>query len=112
MGEESARRQPAKELKVSELSPEEGLVALLGTLKEVKAGEAILEDESGSVKLSFPEGLADNLKEGSLVRVIGRRILNDNETRFNVEAVHDMAGLDLALYQKVKALEQRFGVKR
>jgi hypothetical protein len=112
MGEEIVRRQPARELKVSELSQEDGLAALTGRLKELKEKEAVLEDESGQVKLSFPEEKAENLKEGGLVRVIGRRLLNDNETRFNVEAVHDMAGLDLALYQKVKALEQKFGVKK
>lgn len=112
MGEESQRREPASELNVSELSQEEGLAALLGRLKNLKPGEAILEDETGAVKLVLPEGQAGNLKEGALARVIGRRILNDNETRFSVEAVHDMAGLDLSLYQKVKSLEKKFGVKR
>lgn len=112
MAEEISRRRPAKELKISELSAEEGPAALLGRINGVKDGEAVLEDESGKVKLSFGEGASpENLKEGALVRAIGRRILNDNETRFNVEALHEMAGLDLDLYQKVKALERRFGVK-
>ena len=114
MASESFRRQPALEVKVSEIRGQDQPLALLGQVKAVKPEEmqAVLSDESGEVKLSFEEAIRlDKLKEGELVRVIGKPFLKDDETRINVEAIHGMAGLDLELYRRVKELEEEFGVR-
>jgi hypothetical protein len=113
MGEDF-RRRPALELNVSEVKGQDRPLALLGELSALnpKAKTGFLKDESGQIELVFEEERQlDGFEERELVRVFGKPFLNDNETKFNVELIHSMAGLDLGLFRQVKDLEQRFGVR-
>ena len=104
-----ARRPPSRDGYVEEILENGGRYALEGTVVsfDPKTGEGLLDDGTGVIRMVLENYLfAEDLKEGSVVRVIGRAYLSEEGKIIRVEAVNRL-NVPLDLYRKVKELERR-----
>ena len=104
-----ARRLPARERRVDEITAQDYRVRVTGTIVDVdeKGETGLLDDGTGRALLLFADQEQLNkAAEVKLVRVIGRAS-GDNEVRIEVEIIQDMSGLDLELYKRLRYLEEK-----
>ena len=102
-------RKPARERKISEITPEDLFVRILGTVAEKRETELVLQDEDGSRITVFADDpeLFSEIGEGSLVRVFGTPLVHGERREIRAEIVQRMDGLDLRLYREaVKEMEK------
>lgn len=106
---EKKKRLPGRERQIAQITGEEYRVRVLGTVVDVDEGNssALLDDGTGRATLLFadPEQF-EELKEGKLVRVIGKA-RKEAEVEIEVEIVQDMGKLDLGLYEQVRYIEDK-----
>ena len=100
----------AKELTFKEITGKEERVAVVGTLLSVNKAEMSgrLSDESLECGLVFTEGeQLLGLKEGTIVRVLGKPSKKERILSIEVEILQELKGFDSNLYTKVKELEKK-----
>ncbi|MGB9675260.1 MAG: hypothetical protein ACP5IJ_01655 [Candidatus Nanoarchaeia archaeon] len=98
------RRAPAIPVLIKNLTSEMGRVAVLGTIvgKNTEIGSVIIDDGEASI-LVLLNNPADclKLKEGQIIRVLGKVWSSGNEIELLGEIVQDFSGIDLELYKKI-----------
>ena len=98
------RRAPAIIIRIKDLNSDLGRVCLLGTIvqKNSEIGSVILDDGESSVLilLNNPQDV-EKLKEGQLVRVLGKVWGSEGEIELQAELVQDFSKIDRELYNKV-----------
>jgi RPA family protein len=115
---ERIRRLPAIEKNISDITEEDRRIKLLGTLvnKDLSQNTADLDDGTGTIHIFFDDlelvNTLRELKEGSVVRVIGRvRALGfrDEEKKIEIEGevLQPVKNLKIDLYKKVLDLEKK-----
>lgn len=107
------KRVHSVEKSIAEIDEGDFRVRVLGTIVEINREEyeAVIDDGTAKAILQFsePDEFA-NLKEGMLIRVIGRLIPGD-ERVIDVEVLQDFSGLDIGLYKQLKYIEEKIKVK-
>jgi hypothetical protein len=93
---------PARERKISEISPEDARVSIVGTVVDSKGGIVAVDDGTGKIDVSFEEALPVNA--GQLVRVSGRLIPIEGGFELQGDAFQDFSGAALQLWRKVSSL--------
>jgi len=109
IGEKKRKRAHSVEKEIKDISGDDFRVRILGTVVEMNREEdgAVVDDGTGRavVQFSDPEQFK-NLKEGEVIRVIGRIIPGD-ERVIDAEIVQDMSKLDVNLHKQVKYIEEK-----
>ena len=104
------KRKPARDVRIAEIREDGERVAVLCTVISFdhKKGEGQVDDGTGMAKIILDDFLfADKIREGRLVRLIGRAYKSDEGVIIRAEIVHDMEGVDPSLYARVRELERR-----
>ena len=98
------RRAPAIITRIKEINGDMGRVCVLGTVvnKNQEIGSVILDDGEATVLvlLNNPQDV-EKLKEGQLVRVLGKVWGSEGEIELQAELVQDFSKIDRELYNKV-----------
>lgn len=95
------KRFPTSEKKISEISPEDVRVAIIGTVIDESEGKFALDDGTGSIEVLADKEDTEKLEPKKTVRVIGK-IISEDGLKLNAEGVQDFSNFDLELYKKVK----------
>ena len=67
-----------------------------------------MDDGTGTARVVLDDVLfAERMREGSLVRLLGRAYKSDDAIIIRAEIVQPMDGVDPALYRRVRELERR-----
>jgi RNase P/RNase MRP subunit p29 len=98
------RRMPALSKKISEISPNDIRVRILGTVIDKKDNILVIDDGSGKIQVTFNEPV--KFETNHLVRVFGRVMPLEEGFEIQGELVQDMNNVDLELYRKVEELER------
>jgi hypothetical protein len=96
------QRMPAKERRISEISPEDTRVSIVGTVVDSNGGILAVDDGTGKTEVSFE--YAPSSSPGQTVRVLGRVIPLEGGFELQGEAFQDFTGADLNLWRKVSGL--------
>ncbi len=106
---ERQRRLPAVERKISDLSPEDYRVKILGTIVDRNEvdNSVMIDDGTGRLVAYFAneEGFL-KAEEGKIVRLIGR-IRKEDNYEMDVEIIQNMEKLDIGLYDQLKYIEEK-----
>jgi len=89
-----------KPRKISSIKENDFRVSIIGKVIEIKENSFIISDESGELEIFSKKPLEKN----SIVRVFCSR----EEDKFKADAVQDLKGFDLNLYNRIKELYKRF----
>ncbi len=104
--EMSARRQPAVERSIGEITEKDFRIRVLGFVVERNEARnaAMIDDGTGRAIALFSstESFSKAL-EGTLVRVFGR-VRHGEFPEIEVELLQDMSGLDRELYEQVRLI--------
>jgi RPA family protein len=94
------RRSPSIQRSIKEIGDKDFRVRILGTIvdKDDDKNSAILDDGTGKIVIFLPSN--SNIKEGKLVRVIGK-IVRREKPEMEVEIIQDMSKLNLRIYEQV-----------
>ncbi|MFH1450395.1 MAG: hypothetical protein ABIF92_00245 [archaeon] len=95
---ERPRKAPAVERGVAEITEDDILVRVIGTVKESSDAGFVLQDENGSIKVDAQE----NMKKGERVRVFARPTKIGKELVLSSELIQDISKLDENIYKKIK----------
>ena len=98
----SPQRMPAKERKISEITPEDTRVSIVGTIVDSKESILAVDDGTGKIHVSFEE--PPSVKAGQLVRSFGRVMPLEGGVELQGEACQDFSNADLELWKKVSGL--------
>ena len=90
---------PAKERRVSEVTPEDIRVSIVGTVVGSKENVLAVDDGTGKIDISFEE--APSVKAGQLVRIFGRVMPLENGVELQGEVCQDFSEADLELWKRV-----------
>lgn len=104
------KRKSARDVSISEVEGNGERVAILCSVVDFDAGsaEGKVDDGTGVATIMLEDVLfAERLRSGALVRILGRAYKSEDGVLIRVELVQDMAGVDPALYQKVRSIERR-----
>jgi hypothetical protein len=101
-GQGFQRRMPSVKRKISEIKAEDIRVSILGTVIDKQGERIVIDDGTGKIDVAFDRVVEAEPKK--LVRVFGRVIPMENGFELQGEILQDMSGLDLELYNKVRAL--------
>ena len=103
---EKAKRRPAIEKAISELSENDFRVRILGTIESLddENMECVIDDGTGRA-VAFFEGSEqlESMETGRLTRIIGKVRKNDDDnhkTGIDAEIVQDMNMIDLELHRR------------
>ena len=96
---ERPKKPPAVERRVSEITEDDLLVRVIGTIKDIDGNSFTLEDETGSIKINAD----DNVDAGSKVRVFGKPMKEENILILTSELVQDIRELNDNIYKKIKS---------
>ncbi len=92
------RRLPAIEKKIVDIKESDIRVRLLGTVIDKGEDFIMLDDGSGSVKVTTQKPVEEN----QLIRVIGRVIVLESGFEIQSEIIQDVKGIDLDLLKAVQ----------
>lgn len=98
------RRMPAVERTVSEITPQDIRVRVIGTVVDQKDGRMVLDDGTGKIDVTFEKPPEKDSK--GLVRVFGKVISMEGGMELQGELVQELDGFDLDLWKKVRELEK------
>ncbi len=99
------KRAPAFERYISEITPDDIRVKVVGTVVEVRDdGTFLLDDGTGQISV-FYEG---NVEVGKLVRVIGKVMSVGGTLEIKAEIIQDFSKLDKEIYKKYMELRKTF----
>jgi len=94
------KRFPTVEKKISEISPEDIRVAVIGTVVDKGDGKIVIDDGSDNINVFLDD--ENKLETGKLLRIVGR--VNKDDLSISAEAVQDFSKFNLELYKKLKEL--------
>jgi len=97
----------AAEKSIASLTEEDVRVSILGTVVAKGGWGILLDDGSGSIRVSMTSPTLENIKEQQLVRVIGRVIVAENGLELRADVLRDATGLDLQLWKKAAEMWAR-----
>lgn len=100
------RRAPAIERFVNEISANDIRVKVFGNVSEIENGLAVLEDETGKIKLDT----AEKIEIGKKVFIFGRPVSTNEGLELQAEIVKDASALNEKLYKKVHLLLNKGGL--
>ena len=100
------KRFPTSEKSISEITPEDIRVGIIGTVIDVSDDKIMIDDGTGTIEVILDEENLKKVSQGKLVRIIGR-VASDGGMKINGEIVQDFSGFDIELYNKIKELEQK-----
>ncbi len=106
----ASRRMHAKDLTISEVSGDGERVAVLCTVVEFEPNrmEGKIDDGTGMATFILEDSLfAEKIREGGLVRVVGRAYKSEDGLLIRAEVIQDMSEVDPALYAQIRELERR-----
>ena len=95
------KRFPTTEKKISEITPENIRVSIIGTIIDKTENKLIVDDGSGSIEVFSDEELIKNVGNNKIVRVIGR-VTSDGTLAINAELIQDFSRFDVGLYEEIK----------
>jgi hypothetical protein len=98
------RRMPALEKTVSEMTPQDMRVRVIGTVLDRKEERLVLDDGTGKIDVSFEK--PPEVGNQKLVRVFGRVISMEGGLELQGEVIQELDGFDLDLWKKVRELEK------
>ena len=98
------RRLASAEKTISELTPQDIRVALLGLIIHKEDNSLILDDGTGKIQVSFEE--LPKVELNQVVRVFGRVIPIESGVELQGEILQDMSSLDRSLRSKIQALNK------
>lgn len=115
--EKSARRKPAQERWINELSDQDlqKRIKVLGSIVDIKSIKeqdkdqisVILDDGTGRIQLVINKTIQFEI--GSQIRIFGILGKTDqNEYIIDTEIIQDMSSLDTELYKRVQKVKRRF----
>ena len=94
------KRAAAKVKKINEINPEKDIrVRILGRI--IDRNDDVLVVDDGSQKTEIIIDPALEVSQDSLVRIIARVLPLESGFDLRAEAVQDMTGLDVELYNKI-----------
>ena len=101
MSDLNYKRFPTVEKKISEITPENVRVSIIGTVVDKTNDKLIVDDGTGSIEIFSDENLIKNVENSKVVRVIGR-VTSDGSISINAEIIQDFSKFDIGLYEKIK----------
>lgn len=104
------KRNPCRAILLSEASSRHRRIAVIGRITECNAeqGTAVLEDNGAKARIALSSSLqAKSAKPGSLVRVIGRPLLNGNSLIINAEIIQSVPQSAAGLAERVLETERK-----
>jgi RPA family protein len=109
-------KPPAKEKSISEITPDDTRVRIIGVVVDIGENYIVVDDGTG--KLEIFAGEYSNLKEefknlkiGDLIKIFVRIYGRDTENlRAIGEAFQIVNGLDIKLYKETKKIIENIGV--
>jgi len=101
MSDLNYKRFPTVEKKISEITPENVRVSVIGTVVDKTNDKLIVDDGTGSIEIFSDENLIKNAENSKIVRVIGR-VTSDGSISINAEIIQDFSKFDIGLYEKIK----------
>lgn len=97
---EEYKRFPTSEKKISEISPEDVRVGVVGTIIDKSKNKFAVDDGTGSIEVLLDKEKIKKLKAKKTVRVVGK-IISEDGTKLSAEAVQDFSDFDSELYKKI-----------
>jgi len=94
-----------KPRKISELSPKDSKVALVGNITQRKDSSFVLDDGTARIEIFF-----DNDSINVLDIKLARAFCSVTEDKLHVDVVQKLDGLDLSLFKKTEDLYSRYYV--
>lgn len=95
-------RSPYKEKKISEISPADGRVRVLGTVVEVGEVDLVIADETGQISCFVNDpAILREIHPGGVVRVFGFPV-GTGEIKLQIDIIQKMDGLNVQLYREVQ----------
>ena len=94
-----------KPKKISELSPKDSKVALLGNITQRKDGSFVLDDGTARIEIFF-DNSAFNVLDIKLARIF----CSVSEEKLSADIIQNLEGLDLDLFKKTEDLYSRYYV--
>ena len=79
-------------------------VRVLGTVIDRQDNTLVLDDGTGKIVATFDEPV--NVKERSLVRIIGRVMPVDGGLELSGEIIQNMEGLDIDVFKKLSSINK------
>lgn len=98
------RRMPAKERAISEITPQDIRVRVIGTILDKQDDRIVLDDGTGKIDVSFEKPV--DSETNKTVRVFGKVISMEGGIELQGEVIQDMDGFDMELWRKVKGKEK------
>lgn len=104
MAEENLKRAPSKPVRIKDLKKVQGRVALLGIItSKNKDLSSFMLDDGDSQVLVLTQSVKDfeNIKEGQMVRVLGKIWGEEEEIEIQADIIQDFSKIDKELYSQV-----------
>ena len=102
------KREPSKQVLVKNLTKDMKRVALIGTLvsKNDNILSFLIDDGTGTVNVIINDAdMFGQLREGQIVRVLGRLWGEDADIEIQGDIVQDFSKLDMTLFKQVFSQE-------
>ncbi len=106
---------PSREKCVSEITPEDTKVRIIGVVVDVTENSLVIDDGTGKLEVILGEysKVGDEIKKikiGSVVRVIARLYHTDSGTKAFCDVIQECSSLDVNLYKEMRETIERAGV--